>query len=106
MTDYDTEFDRLSKIIVADGSTDDQREAARNAIKVLTDQGIAKHFERIKSRTAKYTELSGQLAAIVDGIMANQLTDAIDKLNSLTKTVTEVAGELTSGDGSGGSSSG
>ena len=36
--DYDIEFDRLSKIIVADGSTDDQRKAARKAIKVLTHQ--------------------------------------------------------------------
>ena len=48
--DYDTEFDCLSKIIVADGSTDNQRVVARKAIKVLTHQGITKYFEWIKHK--------------------------------------------------------
>ena len=93
MASYEEEYERLDRIITADESTEEQRDAAREAIDKLIDQEIAKHFESIRARTAEYAELTRQLATIVDSIQANQLTGAIDRLDGLLTTVAEAAGQ-------------
>ena len=89
---YQEELARLQNIIVSDDSTDEQRDAARDAKEKLFSASIQEVFERFEARTEEYKALIGRLKKIVDNITANELTGVIESIDGVLKDVTEAAG--------------
>ena len=89
---YQEELTRLQNIIVSDDSTDEQRDAARDAKEKLFSASIQEVFERFEARTEEYKALIGRLKKIVDNITANELTGVIESIDGVLKDVTEAAG--------------
>jgi|LGVF01.1.fsa_nt_gb ABC-type transporter Mla subunit MlaD len=89
---YQEELTRLQEIIVSDDSTDEQREAARDAKEKLFSASIQKVFERFEARAEEYNALIGRLKNVVDNIAANDLTDVIDSIDGILSEITEAAG--------------
>ena len=89
---YQEELARLQNIIVSDDSTDEQRDAARDAKEKLFSASIQEVFERFEARTEEYKALIGRLKRIVDNIAANKLTGVIESIDGVLNDVTEAAG--------------
>ncbi|MCZ6528929.1 MAG: hypothetical protein O6949_01175 [Chloroflexi bacterium] len=89
---YQTELNRLQSIITADSSTDEQREAAREAKSILIDNRIDDLLKEFEDRTEQYNALIERLKGVVDKISANQLTGVIDGMNDVVKDVQAAAG--------------
>ena len=90
---YQEEVNRLQVIVTSKNSTEAQRKAAREARDKLIDNSIDRAFARFQQRTAEYNDLIGRLKNVVDDIAANQLTGAIETLNSVLSDVQKAAGE-------------
>ena len=90
---YQDELSRLQSIVTADGSTDEQRNAARAARDKLIDNSIEDAFKRIEDRTQEFNSLMGKLKGVVDKIAANQLSGVIDTLNNVVGDVQKAAEE-------------
>jgi len=90
---YQEELTRLQRIIVSDDSTDEQRDAARDAKEKLFSASIQEVFERFEARTEEYNALIAQLKNIVDNIAANKLTDVIESIDGVLTDITEAAGK-------------
>ena len=86
---YQEELARLQGIIVSDESTDEQREAARDAKEKLFSTAIQELFEKFEDRTEEYRILINRLERIVDNIAANELTGVIESIDGVLTELTE-----------------
>ncbi len=89
MATYDDELARLDALADADDVTAAQRNAARKVRRKLIEAKIAGHMKALEENTAKYAELVQTLAAVIDGIHANRITTALNKVNDLVTAVAE-----------------
>jgi len=96
---YEDELRRLQTIITADGSTTEQRNAAREARNKLIDNSIEEAFKRFQDRTAEFNALMGRLRGVIDKIAANQLSGIVDTLNGVVGDIQKAAGGKQTGQG-------
>ena len=92
MSNYEEEITRLHTII--DNADDsEQINTAQAVLDRLHLDAANEHVAAFRARTAQFTEKMAQLKIIIDGIQANQLTGAIDKLDSLLAEIKTAADE-------------
>ena len=88
---YREDLKKLQQIITSDGSSDEQRDIAREAKKKLIRASIDALFKKLDERSEQFKTLADSLSEVIEHIHTNQLTTAIKDINGVIGDIISAA---------------
>ena len=85
--DYQSELDRLQRIITSDDSNESQRQQARKAQEMLFESEIEEVLNRYGARTKDYQLLIDKINKIITEIEENKVVNVVTDLNTILESI-------------------